>query len=200
MYDFVLAFDFETTGFSSKKDELLEFGAVLFDLKSEEKHTFNQLVTVTCKIPSRITDITGIDIKILSEEGSKPIKEALVDFLAFSKVESAKVLFVGHNIFAFDLNFLKPLLKRFRFTAIKDYDCWDTLLQTRADIAKKKASNFRRLQKEAKTYKTKDKVNLIAACEFYKIETCKPNHRALPDAENVFSIFKKQIKLRKWRV
>jgi DNA polymerase III epsilon subunit family exonuclease len=61
--------DVETTGLYAGVDEIIEIGAIIFDLTKVNHSTFNILVKPSKKIPQRITDLTGITNSMVDEEG-----------------------------------------------------------------------------------------------------------------------------------
>lgn len=95
-----IAIDLETTGLNPEKDEIIEFGAIIFDEDGIIKKEYQTFINTNIKIPeivSQITKITNEDIKnapkieTLKKEISALLKDKII---------------VGHNI-EFDLAFLK---------------------------------------------------------------------------------------------
>lgn len=158
-----IAVDLETTGLSAEKDYIIEIGALKYQ---EEKcvGTFSRLVKPPVAISKRITEITGIDDKMV--EDAQPIEVVMKDFLDF--VGEEKVL-LGHNL-RFDYSFLKVHAKRLGYSfSIKGLD---TL-----GIARKFLTNL-------------PKKNLAALCEYYQvINPCA--HRAYEDAKTTAVIYAK---------
>lgn len=196
-FDKVVSLDLETSGYSPKKHNILEIGAILYDPKTNESSSFSSLINIP--VPEHIEKITGISSKLSLKEGI-PLDDAVFDFLIFVFLQSNKPLFVGHNIKEFDLPFLSPELKKHRTPQpLTRMNTWDTMLDMRAEIAKKKLRTFTRTQEEARTYRTKEKCNLTAAAKHYNIEYVE-KHRALPDARVTLEIFKKQINKNRYRI
>jgi len=195
-FDKVVSLDLETTGYSSKKDKILEIGAVLYDPVTSDSTCFSSLIKVS-KVPGHITALTGISADMCKDALS--LKDAVLDFMLFVFLQSDRPLFVGHNL-DFDQSFLNPELKRYRTPQpITKFNTWDTMLQMRAEIAKKKTRTFVQTQQQARTYRTKDSVNLGAAAKHYKVPHLE-NHRALPDAETTLQIFLKQLNKSRYRL
>lgn len=94
-----VAIDLETTGVDPKKDKIIEFGAIKFDLGGE-KETLRFLVNPGITLPQIITHITNITDKDLAdapkfEEKAQEIREFIGD-----------LPIIGHNT-QFDTSFLK---------------------------------------------------------------------------------------------
>ncbi|NYE58521.1 PolC-type DNA polymerase III [Carboxydothermus ferrireducens] len=101
----IVAFDFETSGLSSQRDEIIEIGAVkIFD--GEIKETFSVLVRPQKPISAKISELTGITNDLLEKEGLD-FGEAIEKFLRFCDGS----ILLAHNA-AFDYGFLRQALKR----------------------------------------------------------------------------------------
>ena len=74
--------DLETTGLHSYRHEIIEIGAIKITLDEEIHPTFQALIIPRKRISAKITQLTGLDRKILVREGS-PIEEILPQFLEF---------------------------------------------------------------------------------------------------------------------
>ncbi len=94
-----ISLDLETTGFDPEKDDIIEFGAIKFDLNGN-KETLQFLAKPRIKIPSIVKIITKIT------------DEMVVDAVLFAdKADEVKAFIgdlpiIGHNI-SFDTGFLK---------------------------------------------------------------------------------------------
>jgi DNA polymerase-3 subunit alpha (Gram-positive type) len=78
--DEIIVFDFETTGLNSKKDRIIEIGAVkLKDNKIIDK--FNQLINPGILIPDKIQNLTGINQEMVDDKPS--IEEGMKRFFDF---------------------------------------------------------------------------------------------------------------------
>lgn len=186
MYDKIVAYDLETTGFVPSKSELLEIGAVAFFPITKERRFFSVLIKTSKRIPSKISEITGISAKTYESEDSMLLKQALIEFIEFINEDCKKALIVGHNIKAFDNKFINHNLVAARLPQIKDKDCWDTIIHLRKDIASERSKNLARTEKQ--------KANLLSACKYYSVNAETISHRALPDAINALNVFLKQNK------
>ncbi|HEY6766604.1 MAG TPA: 3'-5' exonuclease [Candidatus Sulfotelmatobacter sp.] len=100
----LLCVDFETTGLDTRKDEVTEVGAVLWDsVTKQPTRIFGYLVKTKYPVSAEITKITGITNEMLESDGvaSRPALETL---LRMAKTTNA---IVAHNGNDFD----KPLLE-----------------------------------------------------------------------------------------
>ena len=94
----IVALDLETTGLDSRKDTIIEIGAVRFNNRRIEDE-WSTLVNPQRQIPPFITKLTGISDAMV--RNSPTIHEVLPDLEHF--VEDLPIL--GHNV-KFDLSFL----------------------------------------------------------------------------------------------
>lgn len=100
-----VVFDFETTGLSPDKNEIIEIGAIrVDDIKGTEHKTFSMLVKPTQPISKRITKINGIDNEMVSEADG--ISKAITEFYDFI----GDLPLIAHNA-SFDMKFLLHNLK-----------------------------------------------------------------------------------------
>ena len=97
--DEFVAFDLETTGLSSKKDTIIEIGAVIMK-DGKELDRFQTFVDPGVPLQKQITDLTGITDAML--EGAPSIAEVLPRFVEFV---GDRVL-VAHNA-DFDTGFIR---------------------------------------------------------------------------------------------
>lgn len=97
---FVVA-DLETTGLNVETDEVLEFAAVQVDPDGEITEELSVLVRVSARVPTEITQLTGIKQEDVDREG-RPLSEAIKAFATF--VGTRPVFF--HNA-PFDQSFIK---------------------------------------------------------------------------------------------
>lgn len=188
----VVVYDIETTGFSLKKNEIIEIAAVT-RTPNQAAAIWSILCPPKNKIPKHITELTGISSATFKKEPTLPIKSAVAHFQEL--IADPQTLLVSHNGIAFD----NPFLSAYG-AEIDPKRCWDTILQMRADIEKKQAKTWKQTQDKAKLYRTKQKTNLKAATEYYKIKNSRPFHRATADALATLEIFKKQLTRNKWAI
>lgn len=102
-----IAVDIETTGLSPKRDEIIEIGALKYQ-EGECVEVFSRLIKPSKSISGRITEITGIDDRMV--ENAPGIEEVLREFLVFVGEETC---FLGHNV-RFDLSFLKTQMLKIK--------------------------------------------------------------------------------------
>lgn len=124
--DYVV-FDFETTGLSQQRDEIIEIGGLRYrgghTAKPEE---FSYLIKPTIPIPDKIAKITGITSDMVA--GQPTMAEVLPDFLGF--IEGA--VLVAHNA-EFDMGFFRQTLEKNGFQI--DWPCFCTLKMSRQLIS-----------------------------------------------------------------
>ena len=96
--DSFVVFDIETTGLNTSYNEIIEIGAIKVE-NNKVVDTFHKLIKPIRKIPSFITNLTGITNEMV--EDKEDIKKVLIDFLNF--IENN--ILVGHNV-NFDINFV----------------------------------------------------------------------------------------------
>ena len=91
--------DLETTGLAPKTDRILEVGAwKVVDGQFKEK--FHRMVDPCIAIPQRITELTGIDDRMV--HGQPTIETVIREFVNFA----GELPLLGHNLM-FDYAFLK---------------------------------------------------------------------------------------------
>ena len=95
----LVAFDLETTGLNTKRDAIIEIGAIRFSEKRVEDE-FSMLINPGRSIPPFITQLTGISNEMV--RGGEDIHNALAEFEAFV----GDVPVIGHNV-RFDLGFVQ---------------------------------------------------------------------------------------------
>ena len=109
-----VAFDLETTGLSSRTDEIIEIGAIIMK-NGQEVDRFQTFVDPGRKLEKKIIDLTGITDDMLV--GAPKIEEVLPKFLEFI---GDRVL-VAHNS-DFDTGFVRAACQKlgyeYNFTAV----------------------------------------------------------------------------------
>lgn len=108
-YEYILAFDFETTGLSPITNKIIEIGAIL--LKRVGAHfkvekELNCLIKQQEPLPEKIIEITGITDDLLFKEG---ISESEA-FHLFKDIHKKDALLVAYNL-SFDYAFLVELYR-----------------------------------------------------------------------------------------
>ena len=116
--DEFVAFDLETTGLSMRKDQIIEFGAIIMK-NGEEIDRFQMFVDPGCSLSQELTNLTGITNEML--KGAPKIDEALPKFMEFV---GDRVL-VAHNA-DFDTGFVREACKRLNIPF--ELTCVDTLV------------------------------------------------------------------------
>ena len=158
--DEFIIFDIETTGFSAINDKIIEIGAV--KIKNREIiDTFSEFVYPKCRIPYKITELTGITDEMVRD--ADPIEEVLPKFMEF--INGSAV--VAHNA-AFDTGFIKK-------------NCRDLGLEFNSTIIDT-VPLARFLYPELKRVK----LNLVAKHLGVSLEN---HHRAVDDAKATVDIF-----------
>ncbi len=112
-----VVFDLETTGLDPTKHQIIEIGAVRVKRDSNLHDTFQTLVRVNRKLPSKIVSITGITDDLLASEG-KSLESALNEFLDFCKDDRL----VAFNA-DFDMAFLRNASAQFGLTIDNPVSC-----------------------------------------------------------------------------
>ncbi|MEX5278960.1 3'-5' exonuclease [Lactococcus petauri] len=120
-----VVFDFETTGFSPQKNEIIQIGAVKYDQSYQEIARFNQLIKPTRSyLPTKISELTGIWPASLL--GQPVLAEVLPDFIAFSRDS----LMVAHNA-PFDVSFLYQAIVDCEIGDAPHFQVYDTLSEAK---------------------------------------------------------------------
>lgn len=168
-FDNIVVFDVETTGLYPNKDEIIEI-AILRVANKEDKLIIDDELNILIQLssgkslPAKITELTGITSKVLSEEGVS--KEEACNKIT-DIMDCSKPLLAAYNA-QFDLNFLFHLL----------------LSHNKADVLKKcKMLDVMTVFKDRRPYPHK----LADAASAYLIEV-QNAHRAYGDAHMTYSI------------
>ena len=167
-----LFMDLETTGFSREWDYIIEVAAVLYDTEEEKIiGKFHEYIKPGKKIPTKITEITGIDDFKVRDARSE--LDVLTDFIEWVFSCGADKI-VGHNIKTFDNNFMLRRAEKYGIP-MYDIELIDTLKIAR-DLTKKGTLNV-----------PNHKQPTLAA--FYNIEY--QAHSAIEDVMALIQIYKK---------
>tara|TARA_Y100000034_G_scaffold130661_1_gene189616 strand:+ start:10534 stop:11211 length:678 start_codon:yes stop_codon:yes gene_type:complete len=81
-----ISLDLETTGLRPDWCEIIEIGAILFDVNSQNHTTYNVLIKPKNKIPAKITELTGITQEMVEadgvtlEQGIKDLKQFIGNY------------------------------------------------------------------------------------------------------------------------
>lgn len=101
----LLFFDIETTGFSRQYDYIIELAGIIYNTDTKETEAvFHEYIKPKKRVPIHITEITGITNVMVANKREE--KEVLKDFLIFIE-EHKPEYYVGHNLDAFDLLWIK---------------------------------------------------------------------------------------------
>lgn len=153
--------DLETTGLKTEEDQIIEYGALRIRDGRMEK-SFSALVRISKKLPSNITELTGIqDADLL--HGMEP-QQAFQSFLDFI----GKDILLGQYI-SFDMDFLR-----------KECEKWGKAFPTNKclDLSKLARRKLRRVE----NYK------LLTMLQHFGISD-KVAHRALADCESIYQVY-----------
>lgn len=172
----LLFFDIETTGFSRQYDYIIELAGVIYDTETKkEEAVFHEYIKPRKRIPIHITEITGITNQMVSNK--RPEKDVVSDFIKFIE-EQQPEQYVGHNLKAFDLLWLKEK-SLFYNLSFPEKPAIDTLQIAR----KNKIPTARRTPKGNPSY-TQEGI-----AEAYNIQY--DAHSAIADVQALILIFEK---------
>ena len=118
-----VVFDLETTGLSPKNNEIIEIGAVKIK-NNEIVDDYQSFVKPDQNIPSKITDLTGINNDMVAD--ADKISKVLNDFIDFI----GDSILVAHNA-DFDYSFLQSAFQKSKNNEA-EYPILDTLALSRA--------------------------------------------------------------------
>lgn len=167
----IIFYDLETTGLNPYHNEIIEIGAYrLYDTKLKK---FNELIKPKHKLPTKITDITGIKDDDLKDKSN--IDVVISQFISFilENVNDNQIYLIAHNNDSFDELFLKiNVSKHFKFqpSICNQFKFIDTLRLTQ------------------KMYKDRFSYSLSSLSKTFNIMQ-KNAHRALCDVDCMFSIY-----------
>jgi len=136
-------FDFETTGFSSNYDKIIEIGAVKYK-NGVEVGQYQSFVNPHQSLRANIVNITNITDSMLYN--APDIDKVIVEFNDFIKDS----VLVAHNA-SFDMSFLQETLKNHDLPLFKG-PIIDTLILSRALNPDKKAHNLKAVSKNYGVY------------------------------------------------
>ena len=173
----LLFFDLETTGFSREHNDIIELAGILVDSETKEKiDEFHEYIKPRQPISRVITDLTGITNSMVQNKLNT--WDVLPMFYVWCK-EVGVDAFVGHNIDAFDMGFMRAKAQIYNVTNFKEYPTIDTL-----KIAKK-------LNKEGKIHTKDNKQPTLG--EYFGIEY--DAHSAINDVVALKDIYFKMLEL-----
>lgn len=152
--------DIETTGLSHKKEKITEIAIIQHNGK-EVTHRYSTLINPECKIPYRITQMTGINNMMV--EGAPKFYEIAKDIIELTQGRTI----VGHNV-TFDYNFIKAEFKSLAYDFQSDTICT--------------------VRKSRKLIPNQASYSLGKLCNSLGIENS-ARHRAMGDAEATATLF-----------
>ena len=111
-YDRLVLFDTETTGLNYQRDEIIEFAAVVVELREGQAvvtEEYDQLISLSAGgvVPQKIEELTGITNRMLREQGI-PKTRVCCDIARMFRGNTLLLAYNAH----FDLSFLFYLLLR----------------------------------------------------------------------------------------
>lgn len=162
MIEEYVVLDLEMTGLSAKTDQVIEIGAVKIK-DNQITDRMECLVNPRCKIPTRVSELTGITDEMVSKGRDR--EEAMRELLDFIDGH----ILVGQNI-NFDYSFLKQWAVNHK-RPLEAKAC-DTLKLARVLLPAEQPKNLESL------------------CAYFGIER-KREHRALDDAIETWQVFEK---------
>jgi DNA polymerase III subunit epsilon len=166
----ILLFDFETTGLSGERDQIIEIGAILLERVNDQykvAEDMSALVLADRPLPDKIIEITHITDEMLLRDG---ITQETACHRLFHMYTDEKTLLVAYNI-QFDLSFITNLFKKY---IDRNFTIKNDLLDVMA------------IYKDRQRYPHR----LDNAVSTYQIEI--PNtHRALDDIKATLEVLKK---------
>lgn len=105
----IVIIDFETTGFSGYKDQIIEIGALKVSLDDPLNfETYSTLVKADQLLPQKIIEITHITDGMLKEKGIEQLDAAQT---LYQFIDNDCVV-MGYNVM-FDIGFLVPFFKKY---------------------------------------------------------------------------------------
>jgi len=163
----VIYYDIETTGFSRTWCFIIEIAAILYDTETgKEIEVFNEFIKPEGRIPDKIVEITGINDFMVKDARSE--EQVLMDFLEWVELSGAEAV-SGHNIAAFDNDFISKRAARYGLPMFNIKDVIDTL----------KIARSKKIPVRAKTKTGRPSYKLEALAEHYGIVY--DAHRAIND-------------------
>lgn len=172
--------DLETTGFSRQWDSIIEIAAILYDEEEDRIiDEFSEYIKPSKSIPSKITEITGIDDwKVRDALDEKTVLGKFLEWVYINK--PSKV--VGHNYISFDKTFLIEKFIKYGYKMF-DIEEIDTL-----KVARAKKVPVTILTSTGLPSYTQESL-----AKFYGIEY--QAHRAIEDVRALVKIYKKMTEI-----
>lgn len=105
---YYVVLDLETTGLNSRTDQIIEIACIVV-MNHEVKKKYTALIGSSIPVPSSTANMTGIDNKLLQQQG-RPLNEVLLEVLDL--LDDYPI--VAHNA-QFDLAFLQSACEQYGF-------------------------------------------------------------------------------------
>ena len=163
--------DIETTGGRAERDRITEIAIILHD-GEKVVDTFSTLINPCCKIPSNITQLTGITDAMVAN--APPFFEVAKRILELTE----NAVFVAHNV-RFDYGFVKAAFKDLGYNYQRETLC--TVRMSRA------------------TFKGLPSYSLGNLCNSLDIRI-ENRHRAMGDAQATAILLGKYLKSKKMKI
>lgn len=177
--------DFETTGFSVERNEIIQMGAVKFDENGKEIARFNQMIKPQIsRLTSKISDLTGILPEML--ENAPVIDDVLPEFLDFIKGH----LLVAHNA-PFDISFLYHSIIACGISGVEHFQIYDTLAEAKKLMKMRsyKLENFKDIL-EMSDIRSHDALNdCLVTAELYKYLQKIKSSKEKSSSDNQMNLF-----------
>lgn len=172
--------DLETTGFSRQWDSIIEIAAILYDEEEDRIiDEFSEYIKPSKSIPSKITEITGIDDwKVRDALDEKTVLGKFLEWVYINK--PSKV--VGHNYISFDKTFLIEKFIKY------DYKMFDI-----EEIDTLKVARAKKVPVTILTSTGLPSYTQESLAKFYGIEY--QAHRAIEDVRALVKIYKKMTEI-----
>lgn len=180
----IVFYDLETTGRSYKKDRILQFAAIRYDMKNGMAlDRINLFIKCPFCIPEKITEINHITDELLEKEGldEEVAIEEIRNFIHESDV------IAGYNNNAFDDNFMNQLYEEYGYE-FKVKESIDVYKYAKTIVPPESV-----MIKDEKTGKNKPSYKLSIVTGYYHCEEDILFHDADGDVTATIEIFKHLI-------
>lgn len=180
-----LFYDYETTGFSPEKDQVIEIAAAVANANFKVIDTFNTFVNPGRPIPAVITNITSITDEMVKHAPTE--QQAFIEFTEFVNKHQPDII-AGHNILSFDNKWTTHKTNKYGLKIHQPGEYLDTLVYFR-DLSKKGSLAGYNYTTAAGNPSFK----LEYIMDFFGLGN--QNHRAIDDVLNNILCYKKAVLL-----
>lgn len=182
--DSIVFYDLETTGRSHKKDRILQFAAIRYDMKNEQVvDRLNIFIKCPFSVPEKITEINHITDDLLEREGLDE-EVAIEEIRNFIKESD---IIAGYNNNTFDDNFMKRLYDEYGYE-FKIKESIDVYKYAKSIVPPEAV-----MVKDEKTGKNKPSYKLSIVTTYYQCEEDILFHDADGDVTATIEVFKRLI-------